>query len=213
MPGRTAGWTRKNPQNADTEPGVVPGTVHRDPRQARRRQVRSTSMPPGSGRRPRKCWNFGIFDALTAAPRSSRAPGLGLGRTVAVQRSEVSLGAAPARSPGTQSPHFQNLFASPLVVVAGFRAGVLAGLGDKTPLGTLVRSRPIHPAQDQERPDDQLRLIQPRPGRGRYRRGIPLPALRLARLATLGPRGLPRGRSLLARSSAATRPWPRAWPT
>jgi len=38
---------------------------------------------------------------------------------------------------GQQSPHFQNLFASPLIVVAGFRSGVLAGLADKTPLGTL----------------------------------------------------------------------------
>jgi len=38
---------------------------------------------------------------------------------------------------GQPSPPFQNLLASPLIVVAGFRAGVLAGLADKTPLGTL----------------------------------------------------------------------------
>jgi len=40
---------------------------------------------------------------------------------------------------GQQSPHFQNLFASPLIVVAGFREGVLTGLADKAPLGTLER--------------------------------------------------------------------------
>ena len=40
---------------------------------------------------------------------------------------------------GEQPPHFQNLFASPLLVVAGFREGMLAGLADKTLLGTVVR--------------------------------------------------------------------------
>ncbi len=40
---------------------------------------------------------------------------------------------------GQQAPHFENLFASPLIVVAGFREGVLAGLADKTPLGTVER--------------------------------------------------------------------------
>jgi hypothetical protein len=41
---------------------------------------------------------------------------------------------------GQQSPHFQNLFGSPLIVIAGFREAVLAGLADKTPLGTVTRS-------------------------------------------------------------------------
>jgi hypothetical protein len=40
---------------------------------------------------------------------------------------------------GQQPPHFQNLFASPLMVVAGFREGVLAGLAEKAPLGTVTR--------------------------------------------------------------------------
>ncbi len=40
---------------------------------------------------------------------------------------------------GERPSPFQNLFASPLIVVAGFREGVLAGLADKTPLGTLER--------------------------------------------------------------------------
>jgi hypothetical protein len=40
---------------------------------------------------------------------------------------------------GEQSPPFQNLFASPLMAVAGFREGVLAGLADRTPLGTVER--------------------------------------------------------------------------
>ena len=40
---------------------------------------------------------------------------------------------------GKEAPPFQNLFASPLLVVAGFREGVLAGLADKTPLGTVAR--------------------------------------------------------------------------
>src|SRR5436305_8893078 len=40
---------------------------------------------------------------------------------------------------GEQAPHFQNLFASPLIVVAGFREGVLAGLADKAPLGTVAK--------------------------------------------------------------------------
>ncbi|WP_435006863.1 hypothetical protein P12x_004324 [Tundrisphaera lichenicola] len=41
---------------------------------------------------------------------------------------------------GELSPHFQNLFASPLIVVSGFRRGVIAALADRTPLGTLERS-------------------------------------------------------------------------
>ena len=40
---------------------------------------------------------------------------------------------------GEQSPGFHNLFASPLIVVAGFREGVLAGLADRTPLGTVEK--------------------------------------------------------------------------
>src|SRR5262249_1291729 len=40
---------------------------------------------------------------------------------------------------GQQSVHSQNLFASPLMVVAGFRDGVLAGLADKTPIGSVAR--------------------------------------------------------------------------
>jgi hypothetical protein len=40
---------------------------------------------------------------------------------------------------GQQSAHSQNLFASPLMVVAGFRDGVLAGLADKTPIGSVKR--------------------------------------------------------------------------
>ena len=47
---------------------------------------------------------------------------------------------------GEQSSHFRNLFASPLIAVAGFREGVLAGLADKTPLGTVERdeNRSVH---------------------------------------------------------------------
>ena len=40
---------------------------------------------------------------------------------------------------GQQPPPFESLFESPLISIAGFRAGVLAGLADKTPLGTLER--------------------------------------------------------------------------
>jgi hypothetical protein len=40
---------------------------------------------------------------------------------------------------GQQAPFHQNLFASPLLVVAGFREGVLAGLADKSPIGTVTR--------------------------------------------------------------------------
>jgi hypothetical protein len=40
---------------------------------------------------------------------------------------------------GERAPHFPNHFGSPLVVVAGFREGVLAGLADRTPLGTVER--------------------------------------------------------------------------
>jgi hypothetical protein len=40
---------------------------------------------------------------------------------------------------GELAPSFQNLFASSLIVVAGFREGVLAGLADQAPLGTIVR--------------------------------------------------------------------------
>jgi hypothetical protein len=40
---------------------------------------------------------------------------------------------------GVTSQPFLNLVASPLIVVAGFREGVLAGLADKTPLGTVER--------------------------------------------------------------------------
>ena len=40
---------------------------------------------------------------------------------------------------GERTPAFQNLFASPLLVLASFRAGVLAGLADKTPLGTVKK--------------------------------------------------------------------------
>jgi len=40
---------------------------------------------------------------------------------------------------GPQSPHFVNLFASPLMGVAGFREGAIVGLADKTPLGTFER--------------------------------------------------------------------------
>ncbi|MEJ7636664.1 MAG: hypothetical protein WKF75_01435 [Singulisphaera sp.] len=40
---------------------------------------------------------------------------------------------------GQQAPHFPNPFASPLIVVAGFRESVLAGLADKAPLGTVER--------------------------------------------------------------------------
>ena len=38
----------------------------------------------------------------------------------------------------TQALAFENLIASPLLVVAGFREGLLAGLTDKTPLGTIA---------------------------------------------------------------------------
>ena len=38
---------------------------------------------------------------------------------------------------GQYTPPFQNLFASPLLVVTGFRRGVLAALADKSPLGTV----------------------------------------------------------------------------
>ncbi len=41
---------------------------------------------------------------------------------------------------GQQTPHFNNLFSSSLIVVAGFREGVLASLADKTPLGTVSRT-------------------------------------------------------------------------
>lgn len=40
---------------------------------------------------------------------------------------------------GQQPPAFQNLIASPLLVVAGFREGVLGGLADTTALGSLKR--------------------------------------------------------------------------
>jgi hypothetical protein len=40
---------------------------------------------------------------------------------------------------GQQPPGFQNLFNSPLMVVAGFREGVLAALTDRTPLGTVEK--------------------------------------------------------------------------
>jgi hypothetical protein len=40
---------------------------------------------------------------------------------------------------GQQAPPFQSLFASPLIIVAGFREGVLTGLADKSPLGTIEK--------------------------------------------------------------------------
>jgi hypothetical protein len=44
------------------------------------------------------------------------------------------------------SQPFENLFASPLMVVAGFREGVLTGLEDRSPLGTVERDadRTVH---------------------------------------------------------------------
>ena len=47
---------------------------------------------------------------------------------------------SPKRA-GSSRRTLQNLFASPLIVVAGFREGVLAGLADKTPLGTVTQDR------------------------------------------------------------------------
>lgn len=41
---------------------------------------------------------------------------------------------------GDESPTFQNLFVPPIFVFDGFREGVLAGLADKTPLGTVERA-------------------------------------------------------------------------
>ena len=41
---------------------------------------------------------------------------------------------------GPRELHFRNLYASPLIAVAGFRAGVIAALGDKTPAGSVEQA-------------------------------------------------------------------------
>ena len=41
---------------------------------------------------------------------------------------------------GEQASPFQNLMTSQFIVIAGFRAGLIAGLADKTPLGTIEKT-------------------------------------------------------------------------
>ena len=185
----------------------------REPPERRPDRVGQNSPRSGSGwrcRGPRRVCRLapddhpedaGIWNTpgSAAAPGPSRSSGAGVGRAVAVQRPEVSVGPAPPRSPGGAVAAFQNLFASPLIVVAGFRQGVLAGLADKTPLGTV------------ERVDDRPSSARSRTQSTNYsssnldlegircRRGLSLPSLRLPRLEALGPRGLPADRPLLAR--------------
>jgi hypothetical protein len=40
-----------------------------------------------------------------------------------------------------QAPPFQDLIASPLIIVGGFRSGVFTGLADKAPLGSITRRK------------------------------------------------------------------------
>ena len=96
-------------------------------------------MRNGSGRPLRRCWNiersrrFSRSWPIPITPRSRRP------RQWLFNDPKSPWVPILPEARGEQTPGFQNLFASPLIVVAGFRQGVLTGLADKTPLGTVEK--------------------------------------------------------------------------
>ena len=86
-----------------------------------------------------KMLEYGMFDALPPLFAHSDHPALASAAHWLFNDPKSPWVPLLPEARGQQSPPFKSLFESPLIAIAGFRAGVLAGLADKTPLGTLER--------------------------------------------------------------------------
>ncbi len=84
-----------------------------------------------------KMLEYATFDALPPLLAHSTHPALAEAARWLFNDPESPWVPLLPEARGQQSPGVENLFASPLIVVAGFREGVLAGLADKTSLGTV----------------------------------------------------------------------------
>ncbi|WP_406698713.1 hypothetical protein V5E97_07485 [Singulisphaera sp. Ch08] len=82
---------------------------------------------------------YGIFDALQPLLAQPDHPALASASRWLFNDPRSPWVPLHPEARGEPFSHWQNLFASTLMVVAGFREGVLAGLADKTPLGSVER--------------------------------------------------------------------------
>ncbi len=87
-----------------------------------------------------KMLEYGIFDALAPVFAHPDHPALASAAQWLFNDPKSPWVPLLLESSGEVPRPLDNLVASPLIAVAGFRAGVLAGLADKTPLGTVVRT-------------------------------------------------------------------------
>ena len=199
--GRTTGELRRSRR-------MLTGTL--------RRSLAQFYQHPGRARRPRgprrvcrlasddQPEDAGIRDIrrIAAAPATSEHPALaGAARGCSTTRRLPGCRSSP-EARGKQTPPFQNLFASPLIVVAGFREGVFTGLADKAPLGTLGARTGRHIERKiKDLPTTTLLRNQPRQLDG-VAIGVDYPFRGCDFLASnlSGARGLPSLRSLLARA-------------
>ncbi len=157
VPGRTAGWLKRTPANADRNARVVPGQVHRAPARSSATRRCSTSMPRGCERRHPKCWNTACSTPWQPLLAHSDHPALASAAQWLFNDPKSPWVPLLPEARAQQAPPFQDLFASPLIVVAGFRVGCLHRPGGQS--STRVRhseTKRFHRTQDQERPDDQL---------------------------------------------------------
>ena len=215
MPGPVGPLARsREPGERRPEPRVVLGRVHPDPGQARRPRRPSTSMPTGSGRPPRRCWNTGPSTHCSRCwpiPITRHWPrprdGCSTTRSLPGSRSSPKPGGSSRRTSRTSSRRRSSSSpASAKACSPAWRTRPRSGPSTQIDKNTIERKiknvarrrlRPIRTStwtgsRSAWNTDSGTATTSPRSSR----------VSRAARVAiSSGPK------------LAATRPWPRAWPT